>query len=82
MVKLSGYIILGISILIWLMVPVVPFLGFSVVKVAGITTGLIVAGEITFYLGIFLVGKEFLVKIRNKFRRKKEVLPPEIDSVD
>jgi len=79
--KLIGYIILGISILIWLMIPVVPFLGFSVGKIAGITTGLIIAGEITFYLSIFLIGKEFLVKIKNKFKRKKDV-PPEIDPVD
>jgi hypothetical protein len=81
MTKLIGYIILGISILIWLMIPVVPFLGFSVGKIAGITTGLIIAGEITFYLSIFLIGKEFLIKIKNKFRRKKEA-PSEIDPVD
>ena len=71
MAKLIGYIILGISILLWLTIPVVPFLGFSVSKIAGITTGLIIAGEITFYLSIFLIGKEFLVKIKNKFKRKK-----------
>ena len=81
MTKLIGYIILGISILIWLMIPVVPFLGFSVGKIAGITTGLIIAGEITFYLSIFLIGKEFLVKIKNKFKRKKDV-PPEIEPND
>jgi hypothetical protein len=75
MTKLIGYIILGISILIWLAIPVVPFLGFSVGKIAGITTGLIIAGEITFYLSIFLIGKEFLVKIRNKFKRKKNPEP-------
>jgi len=81
MAKLTGYIILGISILIWLMIPVVPFLGLSVGRIAGITTGLVIAGEITFYLGIFLVGKEFLVKIKNKFKRKKDI-PSEIDPVD
>ena len=81
MAKLAGYIILGISILIWLMIPVVPFMGFSVGKIAGITTGLIIAGEITFYLSIFLIGKEFLVKIKNKFRRKKDA-SSEIDPVD
>ena len=73
MAKLAGYIILGISILTLLMIPVVPFLGFSVAKIAGITTGLIIVGEITFYLSIFLIGKEFLIKIKNKFRRKKDV---------
>jgi uncharacterized protein YebE (UPF0316 family) len=71
MVKLIGYIILGISIVIWLLIPVVPFLGFSVGKAAGITTGLIIAGEITFYLSIFMIGKEFLVKIKNWFKRRK-----------
>ncbi len=81
MAKLAGYIILIISILIWLMIPVVPFMGFSVGKIAGITTGLIIAGEITFYLSIFLIGKEFLVKIKNKFRRKKDA-SSEIDPVD
>ena len=75
MTKLIGYIILGISILIWLAIPVVPFLGFSVGKIAGITTGLIIAGEITFYLSIFLIGKEFLVKLKNKFKRKKTPEP-------
>jgi hypothetical protein len=76
MAKLIGYIILGISILTWLAIPVVPFLGFSVGKVAGITTGLIIAGEITFYLSIFLIGKEFLVKIKNKFKRRKSKSEP------
>jgi hypothetical protein len=73
MTKLIGYIILGISIVLWLAIPVVPFLGFSVGKIAGITTGLIIAGEITFYLSIFLIGKEFLVKLKNKFKRKKDL---------
>ena len=60
MVKLIGYRILGISILIWLLIPVFPFLSFSAGKIAGITTRLIVASETTFYLSIFLIGKEFL----------------------
>ncbi len=80
MTKIIGYIILGISVLIWLMIPVVPFLGFSVAKVAGITTGLIIAGEITFYLSIFLIGKEFLVKIKNWFKRRKSKASEENES--
>lgn len=48
-----------------------PFLGFSGGKIAAITTGLVIAGEITFYLNIFMIGKEFLVKIKNKFRKLK-----------
>jgi hypothetical protein len=53
------------------MIVVVPFLGFSAGKLAAITTGLIIAGEITFYLSIFLIGKEFLLKIKAKFKREK-----------
>lgn len=73
MMKLIGYIIFAVSCVIWGMILVVPFLGFSAGKIAGITTGLIIAGEVTFYLSIFLIGKEFLVKIKNKFRRKNTV---------
>lgn len=71
MAKLIGYIIFGISMIIWGLIFVIPFLGFSAGKIAGITTGLVIAGEITFYLSIFLIGKEFLVKIKNKFRFRK-----------
>lgn len=73
MVKIIGYIIFGISCVIWGLIVVVPFMGFSGGKIAGITTGLVIAGEITFYLSIFLIGKEFVMKIKNKFRRKKSV---------
>jgi hypothetical protein len=69
--KFLGYIIFAISCVIWAMIVVVPFLGFSAGKLAAITTGLIVAGEITFYFSIFLIGKEFLLKIKAKFKRKK-----------
>lgn len=82
MAKIAGFIILGISVFVWLMIPVVPFLGFSVGKIAGITTGLIVAGEITFYLGIFLVGKEYLVKIKNAFKRRKKAPEAPVDGID
>jgi inner membrane protein involved in colicin E2 resistance len=81
LVKFAGYIIFGISCLLWGLILMVPFMGFSGGKIAGITTGLVIAGEITFYLSIFLIGKEFLVKIKNKFRRKKDITS-EIDPVD
>jgi len=64
------------------MIPVIPFLGFSVAKIAGITTGLIVAGEITFYLGLFWVGKEFLVKLKNWFKRRKKSAETPINTDD
>lgn len=78
MVKLIGYIILGISLVFWGLILVVPFLGFSTGKIAAVTTGLIVGGEVTFYLSLFLIGKDFLVKIKNRFRvGKSKVAKPE-----
>jgi hypothetical protein len=81
MPKLIGYIIFGISCLLWGLIFVIPFMGFTGGKIAAITTGLIIAGEITFYLSIFLIGKDFLVKIKNKFKRKKDV-SSEIDTLN
>ena len=70
--KILGYIIFGISMVCWGLLLVVPFMGFSTGRLAGISTALIIAGEITFYLSIFLIGKEFLIKIKNKFRFRKK----------
>lgn len=45
MIKLIGYIVLGISLVFWGLILVVPFLGFSAGQIATITTGLIVGGS-------------------------------------
>lgn len=66
MTKTVGYIILILSCILWLLIFVIPWLGYSKAQIAGLITGLIIAGEITFYLGIFLVGKAFYAKIKSK----------------
>jgi hypothetical protein len=66
MLKTTGYILLIISCISFLMILVVPFLGLSKMQLAGITTGLIIAGEVSFYSGLFIVGKSFWDKIKNK----------------
>lgn len=73
MVKTIGYILLGISCVSFLLIPVVPFLGFSAIKIAGITTGLIITGEILFYLSLFILGRSFYDKIKSmlKFRKAR-----------
>jgi len=70
--KILGYIIFGTSMVCWGLLLAVPFMGFSSGRLAGISTALIIAGEITFYLSIFLIGKEFLVKLKNKFKFRKQ----------
>jgi hypothetical protein len=81
MAKTAGYIILSVSVLLWLAIAVIPFLGYTKAQTAGIITGLIIAGEITFYLGIFLLGKTIYnaLKSRLMFWKKKseQPLPPE-----
>ena len=68
MLKTTGYILLAISILSFLSILIVPWIGFSNVQIAGITTGLIIAGEVLFYLSLFFLGKSFLEKIKSKLR--------------
>ena len=75
MVRTLGYILLAISCVSFLLIPVVPFLGFSGIKIAGITTGLIITGEILFYLSLFILGRSFYDKIKSflKFRKAKTI---------
>ena len=68
MVKTLGYILLLISCLSFLMILIVPWLGFSKIQIAGITTGLIIAGEILFYLSLIILGKSFYDKIKSKLK--------------
>ena len=56
MIKIAGYIILGISCLLFIMIPVVPWFDFSKSQIAGITAALLIAGEITFYLSLIYTG--------------------------
>jgi len=84
MVKTIGYILLGISIVSFLLIPVVPFLGLSAIRIAGITTGLIITGEILFYLSLFILGRGFYDKIKSrlKFRKSRtdtSELPGQVD---
>jgi len=68
MVKTIGYILLIISCFAFLLILVIPWLGFSKIQIAGITTGLIIAGEVLFYLSLFILGRTFYDKIKSKLR--------------
>ena len=71
MVKTIGYTLFLISCLSFLMILIVPWLGFSKIQIAGITTGLIIAGEILFYLSLFILGRSFYDKIKSKLKFRK-----------
>jgi len=68
MVKIIGYILLLISCLSFLMTLIVPLFGFSKIQIAGIVTGLIIAGEILFYLSLIILGKSFYTKIKSRLK--------------
>jgi multisubunit Na+/H+ antiporter MnhE subunit len=68
MIKVTGYIVLLISFLLFLMILVVPWFGFSKIQIAGITTGLIIAGEILFYTSLIILGKSFFDKIKSRLK--------------
>ena len=66
MLKTTGYILFLISCISFLMIFVIPWLGFSKIQIAGITTGLIIAGEILFYTSLIILGRSFWDKIKSK----------------
>jgi hypothetical protein len=68
MLKTTGYILFIISCLSFIMIFIVPWLGFSKIQVTGITTGLIIAGEILFYTSLIILGKSFWDKIKSKLQ--------------
>lgn len=75
MIKIIGYITLLISCILFGLILVVPWFDFSKSQIAGITTGLIIAGEILFYLSLFILGRSFFDKIKSKlkfWKRKNE----------
>jgi hypothetical protein len=74
-IKTAGYILFILCCLAWLMILVIPWLGFSKGEIAGIITGLIIFGEVTFYVSIILLGKSFYNKLKEKFSFRKKKNP-------
>jgi len=68
MVKIIGYIILVVSCFLFILIPVIPWFGFSAKQIAGITAVLLVSGEITFYLSLIILGRSFYNKLKSKLK--------------
>jgi len=81
MLRITGFVLLGLSGLSFLIILVVPWFGYTKGEIAGIITGLIITGEVLFYLSIFILGRSFYNKIRNffKFRKRKTGEPGPAD---
>ena len=68
MSKAFGYFFVVLSFLPWAAIAALPFFDISIGMAAGITTGLIVGGEVSFLLGLALLGKEAWGRIRAAFK--------------
>jgi hypothetical protein len=67
--KALGYFLLLLSFLPWGAIAALPLFDISIGMAAGITTALIVSGEVSFFLGIALLGKEAWGKMKAVFRQ-------------
>ncbi len=68
MKTIFGYFLFVLSFVAWAAIALLPFFDLSIAIASAITTGLIIAGEVAFYVSIVLLGKEFLIKIKNYFK--------------
>ena len=64
MKKAIGYSLFVLSFITWGAIAVVPFLDISIGMATAYTTGLLITGEIAFFLSMVLLGKEFVMKIK------------------
>lgn len=68
MLKTTGYILFIFSCLSFLMILVVPWFGFSKIQTAGLITGLLIAGETSFWLSLIILGRSFWDQIKSNFK--------------
>lgn len=69
--KAAGYTLLALSFLAWGAILTLPLFRISTGIAAALTGGLIITGEVTFYLGIALLGREVWEKIKAFFRKRR-----------
>ncbi|MBY6037764.1 transporter suffix domain-containing protein [Fictibacillus nanhaiensis] len=72
MKKKAGIVLIVLSFVLWIFIPIVPFLSLSTGMKTAIVSGLFIAGEVTFWLGALLAGKDIVKKFIQKYLRKKE----------
>ena len=65
-----GLVLLGISIVAFLLLPVIPFLDMEKGMKYAVSTGLFIFAEITFWVGGILMGKELFDKYKSYLNPK------------
>lgn len=69
--QVTGYALFVFSFLAWAAIFATPLLELSLRQAAVLTSGLLIAAEVSFFLSIVLLGKPALDKFKAIFRRKK-----------
>jgi hypothetical protein len=70
MKKVLAYVLLALSVLAWGAIAALPLLDISIATTAALTTALLVGGEISFFIGVTLLGKEAWEKMKSVFKKK------------
>lgn len=71
--RLLGYFLLFVSTLAWIALPVIPFLSMSTTEKASAAGFLFIFAEITWWLGVPLLGKELIEGARKLWSKLKAV---------
>lgn len=74
--QLIGAVLLIVSTVLWLFIPVIPFLPLELGSKAGLAVGVLVVAEATGYPGLALLGKETVQVLRQGYRRVMDSLRP------
>ena len=67
--KMLGFILFGICTVSFLLIILVPFLKLKTGTRAVILGSLFVAGEVTFYAGVAILGKAYWTQVKNRLKR-------------
>lgn len=62
--KITAYVLIVMSFVAWLLIPALLWLELSAGQMAAAASALIVGGEVTFYLGVLLLGREAWERIK------------------
>lgn len=68
--KPIGFTLMAFSVITWLVVLSIPFLGFELLAMAGIMTALVIFAELCFFVAILFLGKPFWNKIKQNLMDK------------
>jgi len=65
-----GIGLLILAVLFWIIAAIAPFTPFSIMVKTGIVTGSLIIGEILFWIGAVIVGKEVVTKYKSYLNPK------------